>query len=71
MGTVPGVRGVRRQPPSSPGFTGGKSRHTALTKGFTGRLARGIHNRLLEELNQEERRFYRIRCNEDSSETSR
>jgi nitronate monooxygenase len=25
--------------------------HTALTKGFTGRLARGIHNRLLEELN--------------------
>jgi nitronate monooxygenase len=29
--------------------------HTALTKGFTGRLARGIHNRLLEELNQEGR----------------
>jgi nitronate monooxygenase len=27
--------------------------HTALTRGFTGRLARGIHNRLLEELNQE------------------
>ena len=27
--------------------------HTALTKGFTGRLARGIHNRLLQELNQE------------------
>jgi nitronate monooxygenase len=27
--------------------------YTALTKGFTGRLARGIHNRLLEELNQE------------------
>ena len=27
--------------------------HTALTKGFTGRLARGIHNRLLEELNEE------------------
>jgi nitronate monooxygenase len=26
--------------------------HTALTKGFTGRLARGIHNRLMEELNQ-------------------
>jgi len=25
---------------------------TALTRGFTGRLARGIHNRLLEELNQ-------------------
>jgi nitronate monooxygenase len=24
-----------------------------LTKGFTGRLARGIHNRLLEELNRE------------------
>ena len=26
--------------------------HTALTKGFTGRLARGIHNRLLEELSR-------------------
>jgi nitronate monooxygenase len=26
--------------------------HTALTRGFTGRLARGIHNRLLEELNE-------------------
>src|SRR5689334_11092897 len=26
--------------------------HTALTRGFTGRLARGIHNRLLEELNR-------------------
>jgi nitronate monooxygenase len=29
-----------------------KAGHTALTKGFTGRLARGIHNRLMEELNQ-------------------
>ena len=29
-----------------------KAAHTALTKGFTGRLARGIHNRLLEELNR-------------------
>ena len=27
--------------------------HTALTKGFTGRLARGIHNRLMEELNRD------------------
>ena len=27
--------------------------HTALTRGFTGRLARGIHNRLMEELNQQ------------------
>jgi nitronate monooxygenase len=27
--------------------------HTALTKGFTGRLARGIQNRLMEELNRE------------------
>ena len=27
--------------------------HTALTRGFTGRLARGIQNRLLEELNRE------------------
>jgi nitronate monooxygenase len=32
---------------------GKEAGHTALTKGFTGRLARGIHNRLLEELNQE------------------
>jgi len=32
---------------------GKKAGHTALTKGFTGRLARGIHNRLLQELNQE------------------
>jgi nitronate monooxygenase len=31
---------------------GKKAGHTALTKGFTGRLARGVHNRLLEELNQ-------------------
>ena len=27
--------------------------HTGLTKGFTGRLARGIHNRLMEELNRD------------------
>jgi len=32
---------------------GKKAGHTTLTKGFTGRLARGIHNRLLQELNQE------------------
>src|SRR5467141_1805884 len=32
---------------------GKKAGHTALTKGFTGRLARGIHNLLLEELNRE------------------
>jgi nitronate monooxygenase len=31
---------------------GKKAGHTALTKGFTGRLARGICNRLLEDLNQ-------------------
>jgi nitronate monooxygenase len=29
----------------------GKARRTGLTKGFTGRLARGIRNQLLEELN--------------------
>ncbi len=29
----------------------GKAGHTGLTRGFTGRLARGIHNRLLETLN--------------------
>jgi nitronate monooxygenase len=31
---------------------GEQAGHTALTKGFTGRLARGIHNRLLDELNR-------------------
>jgi len=31
---------------------GKRAGHTALTKGFTGRLARGIHNRLIEELNK-------------------
>jgi len=31
---------------------GGHASHTALTRGFTGRLARGIHNRLLNQLNQ-------------------
>jgi len=30
----------------------GKAARTSLTRGFTGRLARGIHNHLLEELNQ-------------------
>lgn len=30
----------------------GHAGRTGLTRGFTGRLARGIHNRLLEELNQ-------------------
>jgi nitronate monooxygenase len=30
-----------------------KAGHTALTKGFTGRLARGVHNRLMDELNRE------------------
>jgi nitronate monooxygenase len=32
----------------------GRAGHTALTKGFTGRLARGIHNPLMEELNGSE-----------------
>src|SRR5438477_8639584 len=31
---------------------GKRAGHTALTKGFTGRLARGIQNRLMEELNR-------------------
>ena len=30
----------------------GNARRTSLTRGFTGRLARGIHNQLLEELNR-------------------
>ncbi|MGA7313014.1 MAG: nitronate monooxygenase [Silvibacterium sp.] len=34
-------------------FSGGAAR-TGLTRGFTGRLARGIHNQLLEELNRPE-----------------
>jgi nitronate monooxygenase len=33
---------------------GKKAGHTALTKGFTGRLARATHNRLMEELNRKE-----------------
>jgi nitronate monooxygenase len=32
----------------------GQAKQTALTRGFTGRLARGIKNRLLDELNQED-----------------
>lgn len=31
---------------------GGKARRTGLTRGFTGTLARGIHNQLLSELNR-------------------
>jgi nitronate monooxygenase len=31
---------------------GNQAKRTSLTKGFTGRLARGIHNRLLEEVNR-------------------
>ena len=31
---------------------GKKAGHTALTKGFTGRLARAIHNRVMEDLNR-------------------
>ncbi|HET6843757.1 MAG TPA: nitronate monooxygenase [Candidatus Angelobacter sp.] len=38
--------------PHRQALRGKRAGHTALTKGFTGRLARGIHNRLLEELNQ-------------------
>jgi nitronate monooxygenase len=30
----------------------GRAGHTSLTRGFTGRLARGIHNELLQSLNQ-------------------
>jgi nitronate monooxygenase len=32
----------------------GNARRTGLTRGFTGRLARGIHNQLLEDLNRPE-----------------
>jgi nitronate monooxygenase len=30
----------------------GKASRTSLTRGFTGRLARGIHNQLLEDMNR-------------------
>ena len=30
---------------------GGRARHTALTRGFTGRLARGIKNKLMDSMN--------------------
>ena len=33
---------------------GGQAKQTALTRGFTGRLARGIKNHLLDELNQKD-----------------
>lgn len=33
---------------------GGPAQQTALTRGFTGRLARGIKNRLLDELNEKD-----------------
>ncbi len=39
--------------PHRQALRGKKAGHTALTSSFTGRLARAIHNRLLEELNQE------------------
>jgi len=32
---------------------GKKAAHTGLTRGFTGRLGRGIYNRVMEELNRE------------------
>jgi len=32
---------------------GRKAGRTALTRGFTGRLARGIHNRLMDDLNRQ------------------
>jgi nitronate monooxygenase len=34
------------------GILSGKAAHTSLTRGFTGRLARGVHNKLLQSLNQ-------------------
>ncbi len=48
-----------------------KAGHTALTKGFTGRLARGIHNRLLEELNRPGTEILPYPLQRASSETSR
>jgi nitronate monooxygenase len=42
------------QPLHREAILGGKAGHTALTKGFTGRLARGIDNELLRTLNRPE-----------------
>jgi nitronate monooxygenase len=54
MGTVfLACEGSGAKPTHREALRGKKAGHTALTKGFTGRLARGIHNRLLEELNRE------------------
>lgn len=53
MGTVflvceeSGAHPVHRQ-----AILGGRAGHTALTRGFTGRLARGIHNQLLAAMNE-------------------
>src|SRR5271170_5862271 len=46
------LRGIRGAPASPEAILRGKARHTSLTRGFTGRLARGIHNELLESLNR-------------------
>jgi nitronate monooxygenase len=35
-------------------LVGKRAGHTGLTKGFTGRLARGVRNRLMEELNRKD-----------------
>jgi len=40
------------QPLHREAILSGKAGHTSLTRGFTGRLARGIHNELLQTLNQ-------------------
>jgi nitronate monooxygenase len=42
-----GASGLHRE-----ALIGGHAGRTALTKGFTGPLARGIHNRFLEDLNR-------------------
>jgi nitronate monooxygenase len=41
----------------------GKANRTSLTRGFTGRLARGIHNQLLEQMNQPGVAILPTRCN--------
>jgi nitronate monooxygenase len=40
------------QPVHREAILGGRAGHTGLTRGFTGRLARGIHNELLQAMNQ-------------------
>ena len=49
---LPYLRGIRRATLHRQALLAKETAHTALTKGFTGRLARGLRKRLMDELNQ-------------------